>query len=318
MRIVFWGKGNRGVSCLQALHGAGYDVSLVVVHPDDARAGATSVGARAQLLGIPTIAPDDPNDATVCARLARASADLFVLGGYGKIIRPEVIEIPTRMSINLHGGKLPEYRGSSPMNWALIRGERQFSLSIIRVASGVDTGPVLAERTFPIPTEATIADLHAIADVQFPQMLCAVVAQIDRGTAVATPQDSSRAAYFPLRFPDDGFILWDCLTATQVHNRIRALTAPYPCAFTYVEGRKVRLLGSALTDLPTYGEPGRVYRIAPRGILVCASDRCLWVTRAVFEEGAEDVRRVLRRYDQFATVRQAVLTTLRDRVPVIV
>ena len=203
------------------------------------------------------------------------------------------------------------------MNWALIRGERQFSLSIIQVASGVDTGPILAERAFPITRDATIADLHAIADAQFPTMLTDVVAQISQGTIAAIPQDALRAAYFPLRFPDDGFILWDCLTAEQVHNRIRALTHPYPGAWTLFRGKVVKLLQSEFVTIPTYGEPGRIYRMSERGLLVCAMDRCLWITRAAFEGYGGDVRTVVRRYDQFATVRQAALEALRAPASVI-
>lgn len=311
MRIVFWGKGNRGVSCLHALQAAGRTVSLVVVHPGDERAGQASVGIAARSFGIPTIAPDDPNSMETRMVLAHESADLFVLGGYGKIIRQEVIDLPRRMCINLHGGKLPEYRGSSPMNWVLIRGESTFTLSIIKVASGVDTGDVIFERTFPIAPDATIMDLHAVADAQFPDMLCMVVAQIEAGMVNIRPQDSVRAAYFPLRFPDDGFIVWDMYSASQIHNRIRALTDPYPGAFTYWNERKVKILRSMRSTIPYYGEPGRIYRITERGLLVCASDQCLWITRAMFEDDGTALVATVRRYDQLATMRAAVQSWYR-------
>lgn len=306
MRIVFWGKGNRGVACLRALHEAGRNITLVVVHPGDERAGAASVDTVARALGIATIAPEDPNDPATRAILARESADLFVLGGYGKIIRREVIDLPKRMCINLHGGKLPEYRGSSPMNWAMIRGEPSFTFSIIKVASGVDAGDVILERTFPIGPNDTIADLHAIADREFPSMLLDVVEGIASGTAVFRVQDSMRAGYFPLRFPDDGFIVWDMYSASEAHNRIRALTDPYPGAFTYWNGRKVRLLRSMRSEIPYYGDPGRVYRMTERGLLVCAADQCLWITRATFEDDGTSLGATVQRYDRLATMREAV------------
>lgn len=307
MRIVFWGKGNRGISCLRSLHEAGRSVTLVVVHPGDERTGQSSVGAYARSIGIPTIAPDDPNDQETRTLFARESADVFVLGGYGKILRQEVIGLPHRMCINLHGGKLPECRGSSPMNWALIRGEPSFTLSIIRVASGVDTGDVILDRTFPISADDTITDLHAIAEREFPVILLASLDAIARGTATFRVQDPARAAYFPLRFPDDGFILWDQLTAQEVHNRIRALTRPYPCAFTFIAGRKVLLVRSEIAASPIHGEPGRIYRITERGVLVCAADRCLWVAEAVFADSGAPLAAAVQRYDCMATLRGAAL-----------
>lgn len=313
MRIVFWGKGERGIACFRALRQRGDDLSCVVVHPEDTEGTATSMRAVAEADGIPVLAPSDPNADDTIARLRAQRADLFVLGGYGKILRQPTIDIPSVMTINLHGGKLPEYRGSSPMNWALIRGEPSFTLSIIRVASGVDAGDVILDRTFPIGPNDTIMNLHAIAEREFPSMLVEAVTQIVRSVTAFRVQDASRAAYFPLRFPDDGFVLWDQLTAQEIHNRVRALTAPYPCAFTYVAGRKVLLLRSELPETPTYGEPGRIYRITERGLLVCAADRCLWITRATFEDDGTSIGTAVRRYDRLATIREMVRAWFTDR-----
>lgn len=306
MRIVFWGKGSRGVACLHALRQRGDEIPCVVVHPEDTGDGAASVRAAAAEHGIPVLAPNDPNADDVIAQLRVQAADLFVLGGYGKILRQPTIGIPSIMTMNLHGGKLPECRGSSPMNWALIRGEPSFTLSIIRVVSGVDAGDVILDRTFLIGPNDTIVDLHAIAEREFPTMLIEAVTQIARSTAAFRVQDVSRAAYFPLRFPGDGLILWDQLTAQEIHNRIRALIEPYPCAFTYAAGRKVLLLRSELPATPTYGEPGRIYRITERSLLVCALDRCLWITRAQFADDRTPLTAAIQRYVRLATVREAV------------
>lgn len=314
MRIVFWGKGQRGVACLQALRQYGEHVVCVIVHPEDVGGETTSVRTVAEANGIPVLAPNDPNAEDVMTQLRAQRADLFVLGGYGKIFRQPTMDIPSVMTINLHGGKLPECRGSSPMNWALIRGESSFTLSIIRVASGVDAGDVLIERTFPIGSNDTIVDLHAIAEREFPAMLVEAVTQIARGAVTFRVQDASRAAYFPLRFPDDGLILWDQLTAQEIHNRIRALTAPYPCAFTYAAERKVLLLRSELPATPTYGDPGRIYRMTERGLLVCALDRCLWITHAYFADDRTPLTETVQRYDRLATVRGAVREWYTARV----
>lgn len=313
MKIVFWGKGNRGVGCLQALYDKGYSIDLVVTHPQKGTEWYDSVSESAKQLDIPTLEPEDPNAEEVEQFLNNLAPDLFILAGYGKILKPNIIGIPSLMCINLHGGKLPKYRGSSPMNWALINGEASFTLSIIRVDAGVDTGDVLLEQTFNIGINDTIRDLHRIANEQFPKMLLEVVAQIEDGSYVLTPQDNSQASYYPLRFPEDGLILWDIYTAKQIHNRIRALTEPYPCAFTYFNGRKIRLLSSELYDYGYFGEPGRVYRkSSQRGLLVCALDKCLWITAAVFFEDGTPLIEVVNRYDKLATIRDSVSTALNS------
>ncbi len=316
MRIVFWGKGARGVACLDALCGTTHDIVCVVVHPEDRGDAPTSVRDAAERRGIPVLGPDDPNADDAMLALQAQRADLFVLGGYGRILQQHTIVIPSVMTVNLHGGKLPECRGSSPMNWALIRGEPSFTLSIIRVASGVDTGDVILDRTFTIGPDDTIGDLHAVAEREFPSMLLAAVEAIARGAATFRAQDPARAAYFPIRFPDDGLILWDQLTAQEVHNRIRALTDPYPGAFTYWKGRRVKLLRSALSETPYYGEPGRIYRITERGLLVCAVDRCLWITHAILTDDGTPLGATAQRYDRLATVREAVQAIVSANAPV--
>lgn len=306
MRIIYWGNGPRGVTCLAALRAAGIAIDSVVAHPA-AKGAANPMAAAAAEAGLACATPEDPNAPEFRAALARRGADLFVLGGYGKIFKPELIAIPKVMAINTHGGRLPGMRGSSPMNWALLRGETTFTLSIIRVAAGVDAGDVLLERTFDIRPTDTIAQLHETANRAFPEMLVEVVRRIERGERTGRVQDEDAAAYYPLRFPDDGLILWDQATAEQAHNQIRALTDPYPGAFTFWGGRRIQLLASERTRTPFYGEPGRVYRVTPRGVLVCAADRSLWITRARYAQGEGHPLAEIPRYARLATVREAAL-----------
>jgi methionyl-tRNA formyltransferase len=305
MRFVLWGNGNRGVSCLEALLDAGYRPTLVVAHPQRGANWYASVAETAERRSLPVIAPEDPNAPETLQRLRSETPDLFILCGYGPILRQTVLEIPKRFTINLHAGKLPQYRGSSPMNWALINGEDSFSLSIIRVDAGVDTGDVLLDRTFPISPDDTIVDLHHTANEAFPEMLIGVFRHIETDTLSPRKQDPTLARYFPLRFPDDGLVLWDMLTAQQIHNRIRALRPPYPGAFTYHNDRKITLVSSALHDLDFRGEPGRIYRKTHDGLLVCAKDRSLWIREAVFTDNRKPAADAIARYDRLATVQAA-------------
>lgn len=312
MRFVLWANGNRGVSCLEALLRAGYRPTLVVAHPQRGAQWYGSVIERAGELGLPTLAPEDPHGPEVVEALRREEPDLFVLAGYGPILRTSILDIPKRLSINLHAGKLPRQRGSSPMNWALVNGDTSITLSIIRVEAGVDSGDVLIERSFPISLDTTIQDLHDIANTAFPEMLLEVMRQIENDALRPRRQDPAQARYFPLRFPEDGFVLWDMLTAEQIHNRIRALRPPYPGAFTYFHGRKVTLISSALGTLEVRGEPGRVYRKTETGLLICAQDRCLWIREARFADDGAPLMNVIQRYQMLATVRGAVLQLCQE------
>lgn len=308
MKLLFWGKGDRGVSCLQALLARKFQVIGVVIHPEGP-GKRCKVGALARENGLNVIAPDNPGSAESLREISSIGADLFVLGGYGKILNRHVLELPPKGSVNLHGGKLPDFRGSSPLNWALIEGESSFTLSVISVDTGVDTGDVLMEKTFDAGPNATIAELHEVAQREFPAMLVEVLNRMSLGTLKPRKQDG-RGRYFPLRFPDDGFILWDQLTALEIHNRIRALTDPYPNAFTYLRGRRVSLKASRPATTEHFGEPGRIYQITDKGLLVCAKDRCLWIEAAEFDDSKEPVRGQAKRYDQFQTMKSFLLENL--------
>jgi len=312
MRILFAGNKNRGAVCLQALVEAGHEIAGVLAHPG---AGApASVAHRAASLGIPVYAPPRVNGAEVVKTLAALRPELIVLAGYSQIVGPAILDLAPHGCINLHAGKLPQYRGSSPMNWALINGETEFTISILQAERRVDAGDVLSERTFPIGIDDTIADLQRRADEAFPGMLLETVDAIGRHCVPRRKQDEREARYYPLRFPEDGLILFDRFTVAEVHNRIRALTDPYPGAFTYLGRRKVKLLRSRLASENVAGEPGRIYRVSGRGWLVCARDRCLWIEKAVFAAGGEDALGEAPRYGRLATLAAAAELILNSVV----
>lgn len=306
MRIVAWIKGDRGVACLRSLHECGHDIVLVVGQPNQQGQAEESGLNVSRSFGLPVACPENPNEDRFAQLLQSYEPDVFVLVGYGKILDHKLIAIPRKMCLNLHAGALPKYRGSSPLNWAIINGETSFTLSIIKVDTGVDTGEILIDSTFPIAINDTIRDLHKTANDKFPQMLLEVLNSLQKGELKSKPQNDSKSSYYPLRFPDDGLIIWDTLTADQIHNRIRALTEPYPCAFTYHNGRRIRLLGSRLQQPDFLGEPGRVYRKKDKELLVCACDKCLWITNAILDDTGEPIFDIIDRYQELATVRRAV------------
>lgn len=300
MKIVYWGKGKRALNCLQAIIHEGYQVALVVEHPEEAPDSSFRTYVREH--GLLSIDPADPNTAEVKEMLQSIKADLFVLGGYGKILKKNIINLPPKPPINLHAGRLPYFRGSSPLNWALIKGEDSFGLSILYVDGRIDRGDLLCEREFPIKEEDTIHDLHKKANQAFPEMLLEVLNNIKNGNQVATPQDETKACYYPLRFPEDGRIFLDQITSEELHNRIRALTKPYSGVYTYWQGKRIKLYAAEHFCGTFYGESGRIYRKHKDKILVACKDQCLWLRDVEFEDPNLSFFKEVKVYDRFTTV----------------
>ncbi len=303
MKVLLGGNKQRGLAILDALAEAGHELVGVIAHAD----GDSSFVDEARRRGLPLQQPQDVNDPDVLAALRRLEPAAVVLAGYGHVVGPDFLGLAPLGCVNLHAGKLPQYRGSSPLNWALINGETELTVSAILVDEGIDTGDVLGERSFPLGPDETIDDAHRRANELFPELLLDVLESLERGTATPRKQDDAEAAYYPLRFPEDGLILWDTVTAAEAHNRIRALTRPYPCAFTFWNGRRLTLIRSRLADRVVHGEPGRVYLVQGDQVLVCASDRCLWLTETAGEDGGAPS---IARYDRLATVRELAAATL--------
>lgn len=304
MRLLVAGHKERGALCLEALVQAGHQVVGALAHhgcSDESPFASTALRLRLPLLRLENV-----NVEASLASLEALSPELIVLAGFGPIVSPDFIDLAPRGCINLHGGSLPEMRGSSPMNWALIHGHERFGISIIRVEPGVDTGDVLAEQEYPIGREETVADLAQRANEVFPDLLVRAVEGISRGDLTGRRQKASEATYYPLRFPDDGFVLWDQMDAEEIHNMVRALTRPFPGAFTYCGSQRLNLWSSKLAHMKLKGVPGRIYLINSNGLLVAARDRALWINEVRDEDG-RDAMPQLKRYDALSTVRGAVL-----------
>ncbi len=301
MKIVFWGKGTRGAICLKALVNK-FDILGIVIEPNHIERN-NEIIKIANKYKIDILSPNNPNNNNTSKLLKSYGADIFILAGYGKILKQNVIDIPTIMSINLHGGKLPDYRGSSPMNWALINGEENFSISIIKLDSGVDTGDILIENSIDINRNDTIADLHKKANREFVIALIKLLNNLRNVIKTKKKQSKNKDCYYSIRRPEDGFILWEFFTAENIHNRIRGLTEPYPFAFSYLNEKKVFLVESELKKTLFIGEPGRIYKISKnKGLLVAASDKCLWIKEAVYADTKVSILDQVGRYDRFARI----------------
>lgn len=273
--IVIFLNGERGLATLDAVVAAGHEVASAVV---PAKLGNSGVARRASAAGAAVEAVVNVNNPEFVASLKAKRPTLGLVAGFSTIFKAPLIGTPARGTLNLHGGKLPQYRGGSPLNWQIINGEKTAGLSVIRVDEGIDTGPVLAETEFAIGPDDTIGDLHEKANRLFPRLVVQVLKGLDDGTLVERPQDETKARYWRQRKPNDGRLHWQDLTAAQAYNLVRAITRPYPGAFTAWDGKKVRIYGARVTATPVSGAPGGVCALDGSAPVVLCAEGALVLT----------------------------------------
>lgn len=283
MNIVYFTKGQRGSTCLAHILEKGYMVGAVIsVGQED------EVDFLAEQYGFPILLLDKINSPESVSQLKELDPDLFVLCGYNKILKLPVIEIPPLGTINLHGGKLPEYRGAAPINWQIINGEINGGCSIIYVDEGIDTGDIIAQEFYPIETEDSHASVLEKTLEIFPRLLVQVLEQVESGTVQTIKQDPLVGRYFSRRYPRDSRIDWSGMTDVQVHNLVRGMHGPYPAAFTFRDGIKVEIDRTGLLEETITGIPGRVPQKRTNQVVVLAKNRGLVILEITIDGETKD------------------------------
>ncbi len=208
-------------------------------------------------------------------------ADIFVSMSFNQIFKEEILIVPPLGIINCHAGKLPFYRGRNILNWALINGESEFGITVHHVDTGIDTGDIILQRTFPISEADDYGSLLKIAHQECAPLLVEAICQIRAGTSKPVPQFQidSIGTYFPRRIEGDEKIVWN-QPSLELFNFIRAISNPGPQAQTTWNEKTVKINRSELLDnAPIYkGIPGSVVGISDKGIYVKSSDSVLLLT----------------------------------------
>lgn len=282
MRIVFFGNGIRGITCLEALweKGRRNEIVGVVTTPDV----MGEMAQKAKEMGFQTMQPEKINGEEAIREVSYLKPDLFILAGYNRILKKEILSIPSRGAINLHGGRLPEYRGVAPINWQIINGEAMGGCVILFVDEGIDTGDIIAQELYEITMDDTAATILEKTLELFPPMLVNALNEIEGGTVKRIRQNPLEGRYYTRRYPRDGKIVWKEMTAVQIYNLIRALVKPYPGAFFTCRGKKIIVNRASLFQEDIRGIPGRVSLFRGGGIVVIAKDRGILIEE-ISQEG---------------------------------
>jgi methionyl-tRNA formyltransferase len=250
LRVVFFGTPAFAVPALDALLAASpHTVVGVVTQPDRPRGRGQKmsdapVKARAVAAGLPILQPAKMKDPAFLETLRAGNADLGVVAAYGRILTDEILTIPRLGMINVHASLLPKYRGAAPIHRAVIAGETVTGVTIMRVVKALDAGGMMAKERRLIGPDETSDEVEDDLARIGATMLVAVVDQIARGNAHEDPQDESAVTYAHRLTKDDGVVDWSW-PAQRIHNLIRGLH-PWPHAFSFVHGKRVILLRSAI------------------------------------------------------------------------
>jgi len=259
-RAVVFAYHNVGVRGLSVLLAQGVEVALVLTHADDPgeQIWFDSVADLARLNDLPVITPIDPNRPEVIERVRACRPDWLFSFYYRRMLGSELLALPARGACNLHGSLLPKYRGRVPVNWAVLKGERETGASLHRMVLKPDAGALVDQQAVPILPNDTAHQVFQKVTCAAEQVLWRGLPALLAGTARETPLDLTAGSYFGGRRPEDGRIDWGAST-WEMHNLIRAVAPPYPGAFFDLDGVRVQVLGSYYRDSPAVGVGPRIY-----------------------------------------------------------
>jgi len=279
MKTIVLAYHSIGCVGIEALLRHGYEIEAVFTHPDnpDENIWFRSVAELAASHNIPVFAPDNINHPLWIERIKEMAPDIIFSFYYRKIVSKKILDIPRQGALNLHGSLLPRYRGRSPINWVLVNGETETGITLHYMTPRPDDGDIVAQAAIPIADEDTALMLFEKAVEVSRELLDEVLPLIEQGKAGRTPQDHSLATYFGGRSPADGKIDWS-KPAREINNLIRAVTHPYPGAFTFKGDEKVFIWQAKTVSRDPEVEPGTVISIDPL-IVACGEDG-LEITRA--------------------------------------
>ena len=283
MRIVFMGTPDFAVGSLQALCESGkHEILAVVTQPDRPKGRGnkllqTPVKEYALAQGLTVYQPQKVKTPEFVELLHELQSELIVVAAFGQFLSKQILELPKYGCINVHASLLPKYRGAAPIQYAIIKGEKESGVTIMQMDIGMDTGAMLDKVVVPIAENTTMGELHDVLREQGAALLLQVIDKIAAGTAVAEPQDNEQATYATLLDRSMEHIDWS-KTAQEVHNLIRGFN-PAPSTFTKLpNGKSLKIWGSKMTGKSSTAAAGTVIETGKHSFFVACGEGVLEIT----------------------------------------
>lgn len=297
MRVVMFGYQTWGHRTLQALLDSEHEVALVVTHPRSDHAYEKiwddSVADLARQHGVPVELRNRPDDEELVSRLEQADPDVIVATNWRTWIPPKIFNLPRLGTLNVHDSLLPAYAGFAPLIWALINGETEVGVTAHMMNDELDAGDIVLQRAVPVGPRDTAADLFHKTLELFGPITTDGLALIASGKTDWAKQDRSKANFFHKRSIEDSRIDWTW-PAADLDRLVRAQSDPYPNAFTFHRGQRIRITAASVSTGRYGGTPGRIFIREGNGVVIVAGadarrgrNHGLVVERVRTEDGSE-------------------------------
>lgn len=270
MKVVFMGTPDFAAESLKAIIQAGHEVCLVMSQPDAARdrgkkIKATPVKEVALSHDLPVFQPASLKEEGVMEKLSESGPDIIVVAAYGKILPKAILELPKYGCINVHASLLPKYRGSAPIQHAILNGDEVTGVTIMQMAEGMDTGDMLSKVEIPVDG-ANCEELHDTLAKAGAELLIKTMKEIEAGTARAEKQNDEESCLAPMISKKDGLIDFS-MDAESIERKIRAFY-PWPGAFTEYEGGLLKVWEATVDTSEIMETPGKILAADDDGIKV--------------------------------------------------
>lgn len=251
MRIVFMGTPDFAAAILKKLIDRKRNVVGVFSQPDKPVGRKqvitpTATKVVAQEYGIPVFQPAKLRDGEALKIMKELKPDLTVVAAYGKILPKDILDVPTLGNVNVHGSLLPKYRGSAPIQWSVINGDKVTGITTMYMAEGMDTGDMIMKFELPIGEDETAGELFERMAELGAESIEKTLELFDNGEVKGTPQDENEATYAPMLKKEMGEINFD-KKANDIHNLVRGLN-PWPSAYTFLDGKTVKVHEAKAVD----------------------------------------------------------------------
>ena len=272
LKVIFFGTGEFAVTPLEYL-AKSTELLTVVTQPD--RPGgrkmqhqASPVKQKAVELNIPVLQPEKIKKNTDLHDLIKKlNPDFLVVVSYGNIIPKEILDVPKYMPVNIHPSLLPQYRGATPIQQSLLKGDKETGVTFIRMDEGIDTGDILHVKKIQIEDEDNFAGLSYKLAHLSGLLLSGLLEEISENIITPLPQDNSKASLCGKIEKEEGKISWFKESAQEIENKVKALT-PWPGTFSFIENKRVKILKARAINIENRLKPGQTHQTSKTGFVV--------------------------------------------------
>lgn len=295
MNIVFFGSSHFAVPSLKALITTKQKISCVITQPDSQKGrglslSPTEIKTVAQDAGLKLYQPQHLNIPETIKLLKDLNPDLFIVIAYGQILSQDILDVPKIFSINVHASLLPRYRGAAPINWAIINGEKETGISVIKMTNKMDAGDIILQERIDIAKDDTVITLEDKLSGLAAQLLLTSFKSIEDNNYKLTLQDEGKVSFAPKLQKQDGRIDWS-KPAQDIYNLIRGCMG-WPTTFTFYKDKLLKIYKAKVNlskHFPMHPPAGEIIEVSKEGITVATGGDNL-IIKELQIEGKRRVR----------------------------